>query len=98
MFRVIDQVYREGDFISFKLDIDASNIELPIAFELLRNSAIREKIGEYFFEFHFQCEVLGKCCWFDVPESFEGMPLDRHHAIQYFVKLRKFGLRAHIWP
>ena len=42
------------DFVAFKLDIDTSSVELPIAILLLQNDEFTSLVDEFFFEFHFR--------------------------------------------
>ena len=100
VLRQIDEVAEEGDFVAFKLDVDTSSVELPIALEILRNSKYHRKIDEFFFELHFHCEVIGPCCWDNdsIPSDINGFILDRLHAFNFFRELRYVGVRAHFWP
>jgi hypothetical protein len=90
------------DFVSVKLDIDRSSIEMPIVLNILRRdkrSGFRHLIDEFFFELHFRCEFMMYCGWGGgVPRMVEGFELDRKHATDLFLNLRKAGVRAHIWP
>ena len=52
---LIKDVVSAGDFVAFKLDVDTSTIELPIALSLLRNSSYYELVDEFFFELHYNC-------------------------------------------
>eukprot|EP01040_Poterioochromonas_malhamensis_P013134 gene13134-14417_t len=96
----IDELAEEGDFVTFKLDVDTPSVELPIALEILRNSKYHKKIDEFFFELHFHCEVIGPCCWKNenIPKEINGFILDRLHAFNFFQELRYAGIRAHFWP
>lgn len=42
------------DFVAFKLDIDTSSVEMPIALELLKDEVFQSLVDEFFFELHFQ--------------------------------------------
>jgi hypothetical protein len=44
--------------VSFKLDIDTPQVEIPIALELLRNDEVGGLIDEFFFELHFRFFTL----------------------------------------
>lgn len=56
-------------------------------------------VDEFFFELHFQCEVMRDCGWgTEIPDSLMGLKLDRTHALELFASLREKGIRAHIWP
>jgi hypothetical protein len=95
--RIIKDIATKDDFVSFKLDIDAPAVEIPIALSILANPDIAELIDEFFFELHFNCPML-KGCWGSVPESVAGLKLDRVNAMQLFQKIRHMGIRAHFWP
>lgn len=45
-----------SDFVSFKLDVDNSDTEMPIALSLLSDPAFAQLVDEFFFELHFQCD------------------------------------------
>ena len=53
---LIKDVVSSGDFVAFKLDVDTSSVELPIALSLLRNSSYYELVDEFFFELHYNCK------------------------------------------
>ena len=86
------------DFVSFKLDIDTPDVEIPIALELLKNSKFTELVDEFFFELHFRCEFLKDLWGYDMPEYVNGLKLSRAGALEYFAKLRYKGIRSHFWP
>lgn len=74
--RVIKELAREHDFVSFKLDIDTPDVELPIAQELLADPALHGLVDEFFFELHFRCEVMMDCGWtHNIPDESHGMKL-----------------------
>ena len=87
------------DFVSFKLDIDNTDVELPIALNILKDPSVSNLIDEFFFELHFRCEVMSDCGWgTGIPIESNGFVLDRNHALKLFRDLRDLGIRAHIWP
>jgi hypothetical protein len=95
----IKQFASVHDFVSFKLDIDTPSVEMPIALKLLSDPSVTSLVDEFFFELHFRCEVMTSCGWGKrVPETSYGLMLDRPHVLQFFIDLRKRGIRAHIWP
>lgn len=99
VLRMIRHLAKKEDFVSFKLDIDTSPIELAITLELLQHDDIADYVDEFFFELHFRCEVMLGCCWHNkIDESFGPIVLNRKGALQLFQQLRKRGIRAHIWP
>jgi hypothetical protein len=89
---------KPDDFVSFKLDIDTPEVEIPIALELLKNSKFTELVDEFFFELHFRCEFLKDLWGYDMPEYVNGLKLSRAGALEYFAKLRHKGIRSHFWP
>ena len=44
-----------GDFVSFKLDIDHPDTEMPVALSLLQDEKLISLVDEFFFELHFRC-------------------------------------------
>jgi hypothetical protein len=40
--------------VSFKLDIDHSDTEMPVALSLLKDEGLAAIVDEFFFELHFQ--------------------------------------------
>ena len=101
VLRIIDEVVREDDFVSFKLDIDNSTVEIPIFQAIVENTnGIAKKIDELFFEFHFDCEMMQFSGWEEPdPQTFpKGVKkMDRVYAYEQFLALRKLGIRAHAY-
>lgn len=99
VLRVIKQATVEEDFVSLKLDIDTPEVEIPIVQQLVADEALHRLVDEFFFELHFRCEIMMYCGWRDqMPVEFNGLRLDRPHAMELFSTLRKKGIRAHVWP
>ena len=97
--RFIKEVATEDDFVSFKLDVDTPVVEIPQAMAILNDPQISKLVDEFFFELHFRCEIMMHCGWRDeMPVEFDGLRLDRPHAMELFSTLRKKGIRAHVWP
>jgi hypothetical protein len=96
--RIISQMAREEDFVSFKLDIDTPEVELPIVLEIATNQTIARLIDEFFFEMHFHCELMEECGWGYVPPEMLGLKLDRVNAMELLLTMRTQGIRAHVWP
>ena len=87
------------DFVAFKLDIDTTEIEIPILFQLLDDPSVYKIVDEFFFELHYNCPVM-KHWWGDikVPTGYENkIVLDRVGALKIFTELRQKGVRAHFW-
>ena len=96
--RLIKTTAKPKDFVSFKLDIDTPTIENPMAWDILTNPTWANLIDEFFFELHFDCEIMNLCAWVQKGErTMNGNHLYRHQALQFFLKLREKGIRAHIW-
>lgn len=105
--RMIKETATPSDFVSFKLDIDTPDIEIPIALTILQDSELTDLIDEFFFELHFHCEVMMSCAWGDllqnrtaeeVEQGLYGLKLDRYSAMEFFQNFRKAGVRSHFWP
>jgi hypothetical protein len=96
VLRMIQNLVKKDDFVSFKLDIDTPEVELPIVLELLRNKEIAEYIDEFFFELHFHCEVLSPCCWYVDKnlQEFFGFRLYRNETMHLFQQLRYYGTES----
>lgn len=74
-------------------------MEMPIALSLLNDPSIFHLVDEFFFELHFRCEVMTSCGWGKkVPVESNGLELIRSKVMQFFIDLRKKGIRAHVWP
>jgi len=56
---------------------------MPIALSLLSDPSLAALVDEFFFELHFQCEVMTSCGWGKrVPPQSHGLVLDRPHVLQ----------------
>ena len=97
--RMIKAVSTENDFVSFKLDIDTPEVEIPTVLSILNDKRLHALIDEFFFEFHFRCELLMDMGWdYSMPEMYQGLVLKRWDAMILFQKLRLYGIRSHFWP
>lgn len=100
--QMIKDVATPQDFVAYKLDVEATQVSVPLALELLNDTRLRSLVDEFFFELPFRSEVLAQCGWggdkHSVPEEYAGLKLDRLNAMQFFRKLRIAGVRAHVWP
>ncbi len=99
VLRVIKQVALEEDFVAFKLDIDTPEVEIPIVQQIVADESLHRLVDEFFFELHFRCEIMMYCGWRDqMPVEYNGLRLNRPHAMELFSTLRQKGIRAHVWP
>ena len=96
--RIIQQLATVDDFVSFKLDIDCPSVEIPVVQQILKHHHLANLIDEFFFELHFNCEIMMFCGWGTHPEVLFDQKLDRYSALQLFRDLRMSGVRAHFWP
>ena len=101
VINIIESIAHKEDFVTLKLDIDNSYVELPILVDILRRPGVASLIDEFFFEFHFQCEIMNRW-WGSLTSQNEaarkyGFELDRPHVMDVFQKLRYMGIRSHIW-
>lgn len=98
--RLIKKMATVDDFVAFKLDVDTPSVEIPIALQIVSDPHLAALIDEFFFELHFQCELISGIsgCWGVIPDQVEGLQLDRHSAMQLFLKYRQLGIRSHFWP
>ena len=95
----IETIAKVDDFVSFKLDIDNSEVELPIITDLLNRPKLATLVDEFFFEFHFRCEIMMR--WWERNQKIRmeshGFILDRPHVLKVFQQLRYKGIRSHFW-
>ena len=96
--RIIRDIAVVDDFVAFKLDIDYPTVEIPIVLDIVTDHSISQLIDEFFFELHFQCEIMAVGCWGHTPDVIAGQKLDRYSAMLLFYNLRQRGVRAHFWP
>lgn len=87
-FNIIRRIYRPGDCIAFKLDIDDEVVESLLMSQL--DSFLTDVIAEFFFEEHFDSKEMQP--YFEKPER------TWNHTIRHFHDLRASGLRLHYWP
>lgn len=89
-FNLLRQVYRPGDFVVVKLDIDHMTLESELLNYIGNNKYLRRMISEFYFEFHFT-----------TPETrnfFGDTGLSYPDALRQLEALRQKGLRLHYWP
>ena len=92
VLEVLRAVARPGDFVVFKIDIDAEALEEKIVLELLADDALGALVDDFYFEHHVRNVVMGPRGWGDVQLR------DVQDSIGLFQALRRRGIRAHSWP
>ncbi len=68
---IIRSIYRPGDFIALKLDIDNSSMETAIVDAIANDEDLLRSVGEMFYEQHY--DHNGK-----IPDNFRGRPYMCH--------------------
>lgn len=97
--RFIKQLATEEDFVAFKLDIDTPDVEIPTILQMLQDPELHSLVDEFFFEFHFRCEIMMICGWGrEISTQSHGLKMERAEVMKTFQTLRKAGVRAHFWP
>lgn len=88
--QMIADNFNEDDFIVVKLDIDTSSIEVPLAYQLLRDERLAGLVDQFYFEHHVFLQELtyawGRTMGGSVSES-----------LYLFQSLREKGVGAHSW-
>ena len=82
--------FSEDDFIVFKLDIDTSIIEVPLAQQLLASDRLTRLIDQFYFEHHVNIAEMEK--WWG--NSMSGTIKESLDLMQ---GLRKKGVASHYW-
>jgi hypothetical protein len=82
--------FNEDDFIVVKLDIDTASIEVPLAQQLLHDTALHGLVDQFYFEHHV---LLGEMApnW---GTTIQGSVQD---SLELFIGLREAGVAAHSW-
>ena len=98
--QVLSDIVLEDDFVAFKLDVDTSSVEVPIALQLLEDK-YSKLVDELFFELHFRCPIM-ETVWggrrgFPLAEDPKNFSLDSYHALKLFQTYREIGIRSHMW-
>lgn len=87
---LLKAIARPRDFVSFKLDVDNSEIEFALLDQIISDPSISSLIDELFFEHHSNIKEF-QWAW---KEQVRGSMSDGY---KYFRKLRELGIRAHSW-
>jgi len=82
--------FNEDDFVVVKLDIDHSETELPLAFQLLEDESLHPLVDQFYFEHHVFLAEMAR--WWT--ESMSGSIKD---SMELFHGLRQKGVPSHFW-
>ncbi|EIE18050.1 hypothetical protein COCSUDRAFT_55046 [Coccomyxa subellipsoidea C-169] len=88
---VIRDIYRPGDFIALKLDIDNSPLETAIVEAIGNDPHLVQSIGEMFYEQHYIHREMA-------PYFGTNLSVTLEMAQRSLGKLRQMGLIVHYWP
>ncbi|GBF93703.1 hypothetical protein Rsub_06806 [Raphidocelis subcapitata] len=89
---ILKSLAKPGDFVVFKLDIDAAAVEIPILKALTEDPEAVKLVDEFFFEHHVNFPPM-RPYWGGTLD--EGIGLAE--SMQLFLEIRKKGVRAHSW-
>mmetsp|Transcript_3909 Transcript_3909/g.11347 ORF Transcript_3909/g.11347 Transcript_3909/m.11347 type:complete len:385 (-) Transcript_3909:471-1625(-) len=85
---IVRRIFRKGDYVAIKLDIDNAPIEQALMDQL--DDEVVSMIGEFFFEQHYDCPEMSP--------YFGGTGVGYSEVYERFHKIRSRGLRIHYWP
>jgi hypothetical protein len=88
----IRAIYRPGDFIVFKLDIDNDEVEGALLSQIAGSPDLIGMVAEVFYEKHYREPAMAGYLGFD---EHAGAYVD---AVELLGDLRAKGLRIHYWP
>ena len=88
--QMIADNFNKDDFIVVKLDIDTSWIEVPLAYQLLRDERLIGLVDQFYFEHHVFLKELS-------PYWGRTMGGSISESLHLFQSLRKKGVGAHSW-
>lgn len=89
---VIRSTASKEDYVVFKLDIDSKAVETAIVDYLLTHTEALEYIDEFVWEHHVDNYIMAPN-WGNTQDMTKSIA----DSYQYFLKLRKLGVRAHSW-
>lgn len=91
-FQVIKEIYRPGDYIALKLDIDSPGYEQGLADQLLHDEELSHMIADFYYEKHFGAK------YFPYHGITQDDPVHNMKSVMdFFTNLREKGIRAHYW-
>jgi hypothetical protein len=83
---------RPGDFVVWKLDIDAEALEEELLVSLLGDEEALALVDVLFFEHHTSLPIMAEYGWGTVERR------NHKESIELFAALRRRGIQAHSWP
>jgi len=86
----IKKIYRPGDYVVFKLDIDNDEVEGALVEQILDLEGAGDMIAELFFEKHYAAPDMEP--YFKTPATLYPA------AVRLMQALRMKGVRVHYWP
>lgn len=90
-FQIIKSIFKKGDYVALKLDIDSPGFEQELADHVLEDEELHDKIADFYYEKHFGAPGF----------PHHGLPAhgsqDMSSVMEFFTALRKRGIRAHYW-
>ena len=88
----IRDIYRRGDFVVFKLDIDNDPVESELIAQIAGSADLASMSAEMFYEKHYSEPAMAGYLGFD------GQAAPYAAAVQMLGDLRARGVRMHYWP
>jgi hypothetical protein len=82
--------FNEDDFIVVKLDIDTASVEMPLAHQLLNDTALHGLVDQFYFEHHVYLKEIAN----NWGKTMQGSVQD---YLELFIGLREAGVAAHSW-
>jgi len=85
------KVFSPDDLIVVKLDIDTSDVELPLVRQLIDDQKLHNLVDHFYFEHHVKLKEMMHA-W-----ARTGHYGSFHESLQLFTTLRERGIAAHSW-
>jgi len=90
-FTMLLSKFTSEDLIIVKLDVDTPAVEIPLAYQLLKNTKLGNLVDHFYFEHHVHLTELAP----NWKRSMRGSVKD---SLYLFSELRQTGIAAHYWP
>ena len=92
----IKELTRPEDYVVFKLDIDAPDVEVSLVKQILSDPELWALIDDFFFEHHVAGSPMQFRGWGDLSKATTTLG-DIEDSYDIFTFLREKGIRAHSW-